>query len=89
MRYQGAKKKEKRIKIEEMKKEEKKNSCTIALTQLRRVQFWSILKLMDINHATSDENTHYDTAYLTMILYENRLDSSKIEKKNTLEHSQN
>ena len=54
----GEKKKRKR-----REEKEKKSSCTAALTWLRRVQFWGILKLLDKNHATSDENTHYETAY--------------------------
>ena len=54
-RKRKGEKKEAKKKREE---KEKKNSCTAALTWLRRVQFWGILKLLDKNHATSDENTH-------------------------------
>ena len=59
-RKRKGEKKKRRKKREE---KEKKNSCIVALTWLRRVQFWEILKLLDKNHATSDENTHYETAY--------------------------
>ena len=61
----GGEKEERRKKEAKKKKreEKEKKNCTAALTWLRRVQFWEILKLLDKNHATSDENTHYETAY--------------------------
>ena len=55
-----------------------------------------ILKLLDKNHATSDENTHYETAYYNYDFERKYIMSDWYKKffedreeKNSLEHGQN